>query len=309
LSSLANDILDLSALESLSFTLVPVRLKINQLIKEISSVFKLIVESKGIDFVIRNPENMPDVEIDGKRLRQILINIIGNAVKFTEKGGVAITVDMDCSRSGKYECDLIFKITDTGVGIKLADQSRIFREFEQESGLTHRKFGGSGLGLSIVTQLLELMGGIIHLQSEVGVGSSFTVTFLNVPILDGEEHSCNSVVESDGSDSDYIDAGAVSPVLSTREVGLQSTNNDFLNLSEDLINILKVTFGERFKKLSKGINIELINSIDADLQSWSENLNDRELISFTANFTKAAASIKIVDLMKIATLLSNESKS
>jgi len=300
LSSLVNDILDLSALESLSFTLVPVSLKINELMKEIDSVFKLIVEDKGIDFIIRQPENIPAVNIDGKRLRQILINIIGNAVKFTDKGKVEINVDVDSCSPGKHECDLIFKISDTGIGIKLKDQSRIFREFEQESGLIHRKFGGSGLGLSIVKQLLELMGGTIRLESEVGVGSAFTVSFLNVPISNVEEQDPVSPANLNDAASDWETSRAMAPALSTRDVGLHTVKNDFLNFNETSTVLIREAFGQRFAELSRGLSVELINALEVDLCTWAENLNDSELIEFSAMFSRAAAGMKVAELLKIA---------
>ena len=306
LSALINDILDLSALESLSFTMHPLDVNVDQIMDEVSSVFKLITSGKGIELVMQRPDELPIVNMDGKRLRQILINIIGNAVKFTKEGRVAVDLKVVYSSAVKHECDLIFKISDTGVGINRIDQSRIFREFEQESGETNRRFGGSGLGLSIVTQLLELMGGTIHLQSEVGVGSIFTVTFLNLPVVDDKDNSGVVVDETEDGDSKGVNSSIDAAVLSAGDAALNNTGRELVALSDDALDKLKAAFGTRFAQLAKGVNIERVNSLAGDLHIWSESRSETELKEFSAMFSDMTASMKIVELIKIATLLASE---
>jgi hypothetical protein len=241
--------------------------------------------------------------MDGKRLRQILINIIGNAVKFTKKGMEKVNVQVVLNSEGKHECDLIFTISDTGVGIHKIDQNRIFHEFEQESGETNRRFGGSGLGLSIVTQLLELMGGTIHLQSEVGVGSTFTVIFVNVPVLDGDE--CNEVADdmSVENDLEWSTSSLNAAGLSAGDDTSSHSGRDLINLSEDSLDKLKDVFGVRFAQLSQGVNIKRINSLAKDLHSWSLTLNNAELIEFSAMFSDMVESMKIVEIIKIVAVI------
>lgn len=308
LSALVNDILDLSALESLGFTLTPGPVRVNQIMDEVAAVFQLIVAGKGIELVVKRPDEMPVVHIDGKRLRQILINIIGNAVKFTSQGRVEVDCELVRSPLGRERCNLIFRITDTGVGINPVDQQRIFREFEQESGETNRRFGGSGLGLAIVTQLLELMGGTVQLQSEVGVGSAFTVTFFNVPVQDAP---CAGHSGSGASD-DIPPASAASSfdaaALSAGEAAQYRSAAELIDLNAAALHQLTDVFGKRFAQLSKGVNIGSVRSLAADLQAWAELRDDPDLIRFAAVFADAAASMKIVELLRISVFLAERQR-
>jgi CheY-like chemotaxis protein/anti-sigma regulatory factor (Ser/Thr protein kinase) len=112
---------------------------------------------------------------DAARLRQVLLNLVGNAIKFTEKGGVAVTVE-----PGERENEIRFEVRDTGIGLKADDLARIFLDFEQADGSSTRKFGGTGLGLAISKRIVERMDGHITAKSEEGAGSTFSV---NVPLL------------------------------------------------------------------------------------------------------------------------------
>lgn len=111
---------------------------------------------------------MPEsIHTDRQRLDQILTNLLGNAMKFTDRGEVALCIHRDGSR-------VSFRVSDTGVGVPLADQQRIFAPFEQVEGTASRRHGGTGLGLTIARELTHLLGGELHVQSEPGRGSTFT---------------------------------------------------------------------------------------------------------------------------------------
>jgi len=309
LSALVNDILDLSALESLCFTLTPGAVRINQIMDEVVAVFQLIVAGKGIELTVKRPDEVPVVYIDGKRLRQVLINIIGNAVKFTSKGRVEVEFAVAETLSGSDRCDLVFKIKDTGIGINPFDQRRIFHEFEQESGETNRRFGGSGLGLAIVTQLLELMGGTICLQSEVGVGSTFTLTFSNIPVADLQGADQSESAECENSLPEWSDSSSAAAAFSAGDSAQYRRAEELISLSEEALQRLTDAFGERFGQLSKGVNIESVQLLAADLHAWAREFDDPELSGFAALFADAAASMKIVELLRISIFLADRRRA
>ena len=128
-------------------------------------------QAKGIEIASFIDERVPTQVVgDIARLRQVILNLVGNAIKFTEKGGVAVTVEQ-----GNHENEILFEVRDTGIGLKTEDLARIFLDFEQADGSSTRKFGGTGLGLAISKRIVERMDGHIAAKSEVGVGSTFTV--------------------------------------------------------------------------------------------------------------------------------------
>jgi len=306
LSSLINDILDLSALESLSFTLDPVVADIGRLLDEVAEVFKLIVAGKGINLVLDRPDKIPLVRIDEKRLRQILINIIGNAVKFTDVGQVKVGAELSYCLVDKHECDLTFTINDTGIGINPIDQTRIFREFEQESGSINRRFGGSGLGLSIVMQLLELMGGTIQLQSEVGQGSLFKVCFYNLPVVDEMENSAKSVEKSETETMDLEENLLLPAEASAGRAVLHLDSKGLFELSESSVEQIKTVFGERFAQISKGVNMAFACETSKALCKWAEESGDNELINFAEYFAEITSAMNVVGLIKITAKLSSK---
>ena len=114
---------------------------------------------------------------DAARLRQVLLNLAGNAIKFTETGGVAVIVE-----PGERDGDIRFLVRDTGIGLAPEDQARVFRDFEQADGSSTRKFGGTGLGLAISKRIVERMDGRIAVESEAGGGATFSFT---VPLAAG----------------------------------------------------------------------------------------------------------------------------
>ncbi len=121
---------------------------------------------------------------DAIRIRQVLVNLIGNAIKFTEHGG--ITVSVACLRKDDREASLELAVRDTGIGIPADKLELVFEKFTQADGSMTRRYGGTGLGLTIVKQLVEVMGGTVGVESRVGTGTTFTVT-LHLPVaLEGE---------------------------------------------------------------------------------------------------------------------------
>ncbi|MCX5874657.1 MAG: response regulator [Deltaproteobacteria bacterium] len=172
---LINDILDFSKIEAGKFELAEMDFSLRDSIAQAMIAVSLQAHSKDLELVYHIPPQIPDVVVgDPGRLNQILINLLGNAIKFTLKGEVA--VDIQLESESEDDIHLHFSIKDTGIGIPKEKQQKIFNAFEQADGSTTRKYGGTGLGLAVSTQLVQMMGGQIWLESEVGAGSTFHFT-------------------------------------------------------------------------------------------------------------------------------------
>ncbi|WP_338166453.1 response regulator [Vibrio sp. 10N] len=175
LLSLINDILDFSKIESGMLQINPHSTSIRETIYDIASIVAPKVKEKGIELNVDIDANVPfRVLADDHRMRQVLMNFMSNAVKFTEEGSVTIGVQYQGESDNL--ANLLFEVKDSGIGIDKQRQAKIFEAFAQEDDSTTRQFGGTGLGLAISTQLIELMGGKIQLDSVKGVGSRFYFT-------------------------------------------------------------------------------------------------------------------------------------
>jgi signal transduction histidine kinase/ActR/RegA family two-component response regulator len=180
LLTLLNDILDFSALESGKMVLKPRPCEIPRLLSEVSALMLPLAKSKGLDFQIQAPDGaLPTVLTDETRVKQILFNLINNAIKFTSAGSVRLQV-IERSRS-QETLEIAFEIHDTGIGIEPDALSRLFQRFYQVEETSTRRYGGTGLGLEISQSLARMMNGVISVQSSVGVGSTFTLV-LGLPI-------------------------------------------------------------------------------------------------------------------------------
>lgn len=184
---LLNDILDLAKIESGRMTLDSIAFDIEELSDKVAEMMAVRAHDKGIEFAVRVAPEVPRSIIgDALRLRQILVNLLGNAIKFTERGCVSLEVTCvegphnasETNHGKERPVSLQFNVTDTGVGIPREKFGLIFSSFEQADSSTTRQYGGSGLGLAIVKRLVELYGGEISVQSEVGVGSCFSFTIV-----------------------------------------------------------------------------------------------------------------------------------
>jgi signal transduction histidine kinase/CheY-like chemotaxis protein len=180
LLTLLNDILDFSALESGKMALKPSPIEIPRLLSEVSALMLPLANSKGLGFQLQSPDGrLPAVLADETRVKQILFNLINNAIKFTSAGSVRVQV-IERSRSPEALA-LAFEINDTGIGIEPEALSRLFQRFYQVEDGSTRRYGGTGLGLEISQSLARMMNGEITVQSAVGVGSTFTLA-ISLPI-------------------------------------------------------------------------------------------------------------------------------
>lgn len=168
-----NDVLDFSKIESGKLTLEKITFDLESFLKDSVDGLSPLAAKKGLALHCMLPEQTSiSVVGDPFRLRQILTNLIGNAIKFTKEGSILVRIAL--SKADKDHVDLLFEVVDTGVGIAPDMQEKIFDSFAQEDGTTTRRFGGTGLGLAISMQLVEMMGGVLSVQSEPGHGSVFS---------------------------------------------------------------------------------------------------------------------------------------
>ena len=181
---LINDVLDLSKIEAGKLEIKTENFPPRRLMEELQHVFAQRAAEKGISLrLIVAPDVPEELRLDPARLRQILTNLIGNALKFTDHGSVDVRVEVILSSPGEPRCDLRISVADTGMGISNEFKPRLFGAFEQASGQDHAKYGGTGLGLAISLRLAHLMNGDISVcDNPAGRGTVFTISLPSVPI-------------------------------------------------------------------------------------------------------------------------------
>ena len=169
-----NDILDMSKIEASKFDLSPTEFEFGKMLQQVVNVINFRVEEKSQSLTVHVDKNIPESLIgDDQRIAQVITNLIGNAVKFTQEGG---SIELDARLAGieNDDCCIRVAVSDNGIGISAEQQSKLFRSFQQAETNTARKFGGTGLGLSISKSIVEMMDGAIWVESQVDEGSTFT---------------------------------------------------------------------------------------------------------------------------------------
>ncbi|MFN7983195.1 MAG: ATP-binding protein [Vicinamibacterales bacterium] len=169
LLSLINDVLDLSKIEAGRMELDVSRFEMEELLRSVISTSEGLAASRGNRLVLTLGEPIGEVNLDHTKLQQVLLNLVGNACKFTDKGSVQVTASVGAGNM------VIVDVRDTGIGMSQEAQGRLFQEFTQADVSTTRRYGGTGLGLAISKRLCQMMGGTISVSSEQGKGSTFTV--------------------------------------------------------------------------------------------------------------------------------------
>jgi len=180
-----NDILDLSKIEAGKLSIEFNSIDFYKLLDEIHQVFESSMRNKGLTFSTNVAADVPKyLVLDGNRVRQVLLNLIGNAQKFTDEGSVSINVYSNRDSNDKVSINLSIQIKDSGIGIEPGSMDQIFKNFEQHKNLNTQKYGGTGLGLAISRKLAEKMNGALTATSDVGEGSTFTLQLNQVAIAD-----------------------------------------------------------------------------------------------------------------------------
>jgi CheY-like chemotaxis protein len=193
LLALIEELLDYSKIEAGKIDLEHRPFALSALIEDMTELLAPRAQAKKIEIAAYVDERLPQQVVgDAARLRQVLLNLTGNAIKFTATGGVALIVE-----PGTHANEISFQVQDTGIGIAPEARERIFREFEQADECIARSYGGTGLGLSISERIVRRMGGRITLQSQPGVGSTFEVSVPLVPATDGASSEAVALVAPD----------------------------------------------------------------------------------------------------------------
>jgi HAMP domain-containing protein/CheY-like chemotaxis protein/signal transduction histidine kinase len=232
LLNLISDILDLSKIESGTVTVNAEEIFFSNLIEMVARPFRHEAESRGLSFdILTDPHLGRSIVTDAKRLQQVLKNLLSNAFKFTENGGVRLNISL---AMGGWNSEhpvlrqapavVAFEVSDTGIGIPIEKQRIIFEAFQQADASTSRKYGGTGLGLAICRELANLLGGEIHLRSSPGIGSAFTL-YLPMKYID-PSISMRSVLEAAAKGTQ---PGAVS-ILETSERSVEPIADDRLEI-------------------------------------------------------------------------------
>ena len=249
LIALVNDILDFSKIQSGKLTFEKIGFKMKELFQEIETTFTFKIKEKNIDFEWNIDDSVPEILLgDPIRLKQVIINLISNAIKFTEKGKVQL--DVKSKRKPTRKVELIFKVKDTGIGIPQDKVKSIFESFTQVDSSTSRLYGGTGLGLAICKSLIELQSGTIDLESKEGEGSTF---FFELPFMVGKEKDLPMVQKLDS----YVHSFENTVILCVDDYHLNQVILSTL-LSKMNIEVLLASNGEEALEIAMTNKLDLI---------------------------------------------------
>jgi signal transduction histidine kinase/CheY-like chemotaxis protein len=286
-----NDILDFSKLESGKLYLEHIPFELNRILKELSLIFGEKAAKQGIDFQLIMPENTVNNFIgDPVRLRQVLTNLIGNAIKFTSQGYVKLSLKTELINQDVSE--IKFKIEDTGIGIEPEKLKTIFDRFTQADTSTTRKFGGTGLGLAITKELLTIMDGKIDVSSKPGIG---TIFFVSVPfqmtnqqeyldIGDGDELSLLIAQKTKDTQILLVEDNKINQKVVMKMLEKTSCNIDLAENGQEAVDQVHQ---KKYDLIFMDIQMPVMSGVDATLEIRSKNnIEHIPIIAMTANAMK-----------------------
>jgi signal transduction histidine kinase/CheY-like chemotaxis protein/CHASE3 domain sensor protein len=290
LLNMVNDILDFSKIEAGKIHLEDTYLNIKDIAEEVHNTLHIIAREKKLDFTI-DTKKLKNHHVSGDpiRIRQILLNITGNAIKFTEEGSVRMFLSDYVKDENPGISYLSIRITDTGVGIASADQKKIFEEFAQSDNQVSRKFGGTGLGLSISKKLVEVMNGSIELVSRKGKGTTFTI---HLPLKIAEKPAEQAITEPVKTDQEITAKILLVEDDKLNRLLLKSVFNDYpgINLweAEDALKGLEFIKKEKFDLIITDIQMPGMSGIEMvrQMKQLPDPLNIKTpVLAFTADIT------------------------
>ena len=286
LLGIINDILDLSKIEAGKLTVKPIPTNIERTFNDMTDLFKYKLLRKKLTFKIDYDSALPEyIMIDGSRFRQILVNLIGNAIKFTDEGSIQLSASLNSFDKTKSTVNFSVDISDTGVGIPEDQQKLIFDKFQQQNGQNISDYGGTGLGLAICEQLSRMMGGSITVRSKEGEGSVFTVFFNNIPVTEQEEIP-NLLVESSSIIFDTADVLVVDDIPDNRILVKDNFKNTDLVFHEAANGreAIEILLERKIDLVFLDLRMPLMNGYETiDYIKKDENLKDIPIIAMTAS--------------------------
>jgi len=304
LLKLINDILDLTKIESGKFELKLKPVKVKTIIDEMRQIFKSQLEQKGIAFITEIEKDVPDsLLLDEIRLRQILLNLIGNAGKFTEKGFIKVIAKKTFTNQEKNKITLNISVEDTGIGISQQFTNQIFEAFKQENSQSTKNYGGTGLGLSICEKLITAMGGQISVKSALGKGSVFQIILDNIEISSYETDNLTSknsfkseniiLKESSIMELDDIDFGDI--INETKLVSL--LNDEIMTTINNLKNVMIISdingFGKRLKVVAEEFKFTKLFKIGTNLSLFADIFDTVKIEKELDNLIKIIEELNI----------------
>jgi len=288
LLTLINDILDLSKIEAGKLEIHKKPTNIHKLINDIGTIFVMTLKAKGLHLVIDIEKNIPkSLYIDEVRLRQVILNLIGNAVKFTHEGYITLKVFAFNVDEHHSKLDLKISVTDTGIGIEKNQLTKIFAKFEQSEGQDNRTFGGTGLGLSISKHLCQMMDGEIGVESVYGEGSTFSINLYGIDISSIEEVSVEDVqTQTNNIIFEKATVLVVDDIFDNRELIIktfQDTNIEIITAEDGVIAI------EMYKKHHPSLvlmDIRMPNMDGYEAANILKSFSNVPILALTASVMK-----------------------
>jgi len=236
LLTIINDILDFSKIEAGKLELETTSFDLRASVEDVAALVAARAQEKEIELIVRCQPDLPvNLLGDGGRIRQVITNLVGNALKFTEQGYVLINVSGDYTEK---QASIRIEVTDTGIGIDSVKAGRIFDPFQQADSSTTRKFGGTGLGLSISKRLMDAMGGTIGVTSKVGEGSTFWIE-MTLPTRDDEEIIWQSTFDAEGQRVLVVDDIDVNRQIVTEQLASWGFSADAASSGEEALMMLR----------------------------------------------------------------------
>lgn len=290
LLSLINDILDLAKIEAgkLEINLAPLELR--QILQDIQQIFQHKADQQGLNLILKIDETLPfGLLLDEVRIRQILFNLVGNAIKFTPNGQIEIIVNCGAAMpaaADRISLEIIVK--DTGIGIAPEKQQQIFEAFVQSDSQTTRKYGGTGLGLSITQRLVQLLGGTISLESELNQGSTFTVSLPSVKIVDNLSSLCPISVCPTPEDSDLQQFAPTTFPVNVAEKPQPNLDDELLRFSKTRnLSELQVKLHQELEnswpKLRETLAMRQLKEFVQRLETWGKEHECQKLLEYATN--------------------------